>query len=272
MFADRVARIPVRETGEYRNARADRPRPERAAGPGAIMWCLDTRPGRARSCTNWRTSSSSALRSADQPLRASRPAPSSIKRYVEHYVENKVRDQKIFGGVPAARPHDKTLAQKAEAAVTPPLRPNAQGGIDLSPPSNVTSREDYDRVLVPHAPAKGQSVTTPQIPLDLTPAAPPVSSYKYNGGPHESYEAGAAIDFTITPPKDSGAKRLVLVAEADRQALEPLAATSLESASTTSIHWPAPRKPGKYLIRVDTGNGTFDARGERVIEVPSHAK
>ncbi len=199
MFADRVARIPVRETGEYRNARADRPRPERAAGPGAIMWCLDTRPGRARSCTNWRTSSSSALRSADQPLRASRPAPSSIKRYVEHYVENKVRDQKIFGGVPAARPHDKTLAQKAEAAVTPPLRPNAQGGIDLSPPSNVTSREDYDRVLVPHAPAKGQSVTIPQIPLDLTPAAPPVSSYKYNGGPHESYEAGAAIDFTITP-------------------------------------------------------------------------
>ena len=421
MFADRVARIPVRETGEYRNARADRPRPEEALATANATHELD-RPGRplprreresaerafgadfarvrlhddaaahasaaALGARGWTWGDHVVLghqagpgtlmhelahvvqqraavggsASAGQPagaleqdadhaaaerplpsLRASGPLvqmqaespqggsfvgplrrellpadktaldkylsahvkvtsagglqldggetvvswivaavlrakvaptlePSSIKQYVEHYVENKVRDQKIFGGVPAARPHDKTLAQKAEAAVTPPLRPNAQGGIDLSPPSNVTSREDYDRVLVPHVPAKGQSVTTPQIPMDLTPAAPPVSSYKYNGGPHESYEAGAAIDFTITPPKDSGAKRLILVAEADRQALEPLAATSLESASATSIHWPAPRKPGKYLIRVDTGNGTFDARGERVIEVPSHAK
>jgi len=45
MFADRVARIPVRETGEYRNARADRPRPEEALATGNATHELD-RPGR----------------------------------------------------------------------------------------------------------------------------------------------------------------------------------------------------------------------------------
>ena len=45
MFADRVARIPVRETGEYRNARADRPRPDEALATGNAAHERD-RPGR----------------------------------------------------------------------------------------------------------------------------------------------------------------------------------------------------------------------------------
>jgi outer membrane protein OmpA-like peptidoglycan-associated protein len=100
----------------------------------------------------------------------------------------------------------------------------------------------------------------PKIPIKDAPALSPRFSFQYRNGPRKSYEPGATIRFTIVPPDNfsstRGAKHLVIVAEADRNARNPDRIgerVELESASPTPIELQAPQVPGRYVIRVDIG-------------------
>jgi hypothetical protein len=100
---------------------------------------------------------------------------------------------------------------------------------------------------------------TPKIPIDDAPKKPARHFFEFRNGPRKTYEAGATIKFTIVPPDDfnsmNGAKRVVIVAAADRDAVNPerLGRVDLESASPRAIEMPAPKKVGRYVIRVDIG-------------------
>ena len=115
----------------------------------------------------------------------------------------------------------------------------------------------------------------PKIPIKDAPAPPPRFSFQYRNGPQRSYEVGASIRFTLVPPDNfsalQGMKRLVIVAEADRNTPNPerFARIDLESASPKQIELQAPLKPGKYVIRIDIGLG-FDYSNMQELEVRPH--
>ena len=117
----------------------------------------------------------------------------------------------------------------------------------------------------------------PKIPIKDAPALPSSTSFHYRNGPQKSYQAGAPITFTLVPPDNfnslQGAKRLVIVAEADRNAPNPerFARVDLESGSPKPIELQAPQKPGKYVIRVDIGLG-FDFSNMQEFEVNAPQK
>jgi Domain of unknown function (DUF4157) len=112
----------------------------------------------------------------------------------------------------------------------------------------------------------------PKIPWNDAPRLPPRLTFDYRNGLQTSYAAGDPIRFTVIPPENFyellGAKRVVIVAEADRQTPNPerFGSVVLDSASPKSIELTAPTKPGKYVIRVDYGQG-FDYSSVRVFEV-----
>jgi hypothetical protein len=112
----------------------------------------------------------------------------------------------------------------------------------------------------------------PKIPIKDAPAPATRFSFQYRNGPQKTYAAGSPIKFTIIPPDNfsslQGAKRVVIVAEAERNAAnaERFAKVVLESASPRAIEMQAPQKPGKYVIRVDIGLG-FDYSNMQEFEV-----
>lgn len=89
--------------------------------------------------------------------------------------------------------------------------------------------------------------------------------------------AGATIKFTLIAPDNfssrQGAKRLVIVAEADRDmpTQDRFGTVPLESASPKSIEMTAPPTPGKYIFRVDIGLG-FDYSSVQAFEVTAPEK
>jgi outer membrane protein OmpA-like peptidoglycan-associated protein len=117
----------------------------------------------------------------------------------------------------------------------------------------------------------------PKIPINDAPKPAPKFSFQYRNGPQKSYAPGATIKFTLIAPDDfstlPGAKRLVIVAEADRDAPNPdrFGKVSLESAAPMSIEMTAPQAPGKYLFRVDVGLG-FDYSSMQEFEVTGPGK
>ena len=117
----------------------------------------------------------------------------------------------------------------------------------------------------------------PKIPINDAPASAPRFLFQYRNGPQKSYEAGGTIRFTLIPPDNfsslQGAKRLVIVAEADRNTPNPerFARIDLESASPKPIELQVPQKPGKYVIRVDIGIG-FDYSNMQEFEVSAPQK
>jgi hypothetical protein len=69
------------------------------------------------------------------------------------------------------------------------------------------------------------------------------------------------MKFTVVPPDKetgTGARRVVIVAEADRSQANPnrLAGPFPLSGGSTEVEFNAPDKPGKYVVRVDVGLGT----------------
>jgi hypothetical protein len=108
----------------------------------------------------------------------------------------------------------------------------------------------------------------PKIPFDTPPKLPPSSTFHYKGGPQKSYAPGAAVRFTVIPPDNflslQGAKRLVIVAEADRGTPNPdrFGNVVLDSPAPTPIELTAPQTPGKYVVRVDIGLGVDDSSVE----------
>lgn len=102
----------------------------------------------------------------------------------------------------------------------------------------------------------------PKISISDAPKVRPRLSFEYRNGPAQSYAAGASIKFTIIPPENfnkiQGTKRVVIVDYANRDAVnpEPLGPpVYLETGSPEFIEMPAPQKPGKYVVRVNTGMG-----------------
>jgi Domain of unknown function (DUF4157) len=145
----------------------------------------------------------------------------------------------------------------------------------LTGKSPTTMPEDRNQIG-PDVPEKdlGQTVFKgPKVPWDDAPKLPPRLTFDYRNGLQTSYVAGAPIKFTIVPPENfsqlPGTKRLVIVAEADRQKANPERfgePVILDSATPKSVALTAPTKPGKYVIRVNYGLG-FDYSSIRVFEV-----
>jgi hypothetical protein len=140
--------------------------------------------------------------------------------------------------------------------------------------SPTTMPEDRNQTG-PNVPQKdvGEKVVKgPKIPWKDAPKLPPRLTFDYRNGLQTSYAAGAPIKFTVVPPENfselPGGKRLVIVAEADRQTPNPerFGSVVLDSASPKSIELTAPTQPGKYVIRVDVGLG-FDYSSVRLFEV-----
>lgn len=160
----------------------------------------------------------------------------------------------------------------ADAAIMAILK-----GITGKSPSTVPEDRNQLGPDVPQKDIGEQLFSGPKFPIKDAPALAPRFSFQYKNGPRKSYEPGATITFTLTGPDNfsslQGAKRLVIVAEADRNTPNPdrLARIDLESASPRSIELPAPQKPGKYVIRVDIGLG-FDYSNMQEFEVSAPQK
>ncbi|MGO9901932.1 MAG: DUF4157 domain-containing protein [Solirubrobacteraceae bacterium] len=183
----------------------------------------------------------------------------AIENYVHKKVQKKQRDQKIFGALPPAPKHERTLGQTIEDVLTKP-RPTPTGPPN-DVPSQVTQQGDFGKVIQGGRVPGGPSISTPKLPI---PGSKPTTSPAwFSGGPRATYLAGETVTFTVTPPKDfwtnAGAKRVVLL-DAKSPNNPPIAATDLQPASTTPVRWQAPSKPGKYLIRVLAGTNSFGSQ------------
>jgi hypothetical protein len=123
-------------------------------------------------------------------------------------------------------------------------------------------------------------VQGPKITIKDAPAPAPKFSFQYRSGPQKSYEAGAAIKFTLIPPDGFSPsppfKYLVIVAESDRNVVNPekgwFAKVQLESASPKLIELLAPPEPGKYVFRVDIGLRGPDYSSVQEFEVSAPQK
>jgi hypothetical protein len=107
---------------------------------------------------------------------------------------------------------------------------------------------------------------SPKIPFDYIPKAKPGSSFEYRNGPAKSYAVGAAIKFRIIFPENfnliQGSKRVVIVPYANRHDMNPESfgqPVFLESGSSQIVEMTAPQKPGRYVVRVNTGMGFDDS-------------
>jgi hypothetical protein len=142
-------------------------------------------------------------------------------------------------------------------------------------PSPVTDQQrNQTGPLAPQVPTP-PIIQGPKIPINDAPKPAPKFSYEYRNGIKKSYAPGASIKFTLIAPDKSleGGKRLVIVAEADRNAANPnrLGQITLETASPKLIEMTAPQAPGKYVFRVDVGLG-FDYSSVQEFEVTAPDK
>ena len=144
-------------------------------------------------------------------------------------------------------------------------------------PLPVTEKRDQTGPYVPQKDLGQHIFPGLKLPIPDTPRPAPKSSFQYRNGPQKSYAAGATIKFTLIAPDNfsslQGEKRLVIVAEADRDVPNPdrLGTVPLESVSPKSIEMSAPQTPGKYLFRVDIGLG-FDYSSVQEFEVTEPEK
>ena len=144
-------------------------------------------------------------------------------------------------------------------------------------PSVVPESRNQTGPNAPQKDLKEQIFHLPKIPFDVPPKPLPKLRFSYKNGPKKSYAAGAAMKFTVVPPDDfnslSGSKRVVIVAEADRDkvGVDKFGDVLLESASPTVVVMTAPEKPGKYVIRVNTGLG-YDYSSVEEFEVVAPEK
>jgi outer membrane protein OmpA-like peptidoglycan-associated protein len=117
----------------------------------------------------------------------------------------------------------------------------------------------------------------PKLDINDAPKPAPKFSFQYRNGLQKAYAPGATIKFTLIAPDNfstlPGAKHLVIVAEADRNAVNParLGRVLLETASPQSIEMTAPQVSGKFLFRVDVGLG-FDYSSFQEFEVTGAGK
>jgi Domain of unknown function (DUF4157) len=145
-------------------------------------------------------------------------------------------------------------------------------GVTGKSPTTMPEDRNQTGPNVPQKDLGEKIVKGPKIPWKDAPKLPPRLNFDYRNGLQTSYAAGAPIKFTVVPPENFsellGGKRLVIVAEADRQTPNPerFGSVVMDSASPKSIELTAPTKPGKYVIRVDVGLG-FDYSSVRVFEV-----
>lgn len=130
----------------------------------------------------------------------------------------------------------------------------------------------------PYAPTKDlkeRILKTPEIPITDAPKAPPKYSYEYRGGIKKTYAPGATIKFTLVAPDKppEGGKRLVIIAAADRNEVNPnrFGEVTLGSEKSKEIEMTAPKEPGKYLFRVNAGLG-FDYSSVQEFEVAAPDK
>jgi outer membrane protein OmpA-like peptidoglycan-associated protein len=125
----------------------------------------------------------------------------------------------------------------------------------------------------PYAPQKNVNehiLKGPSIPIDVAPKPAPKFWYEYRNGFKKTYAPGTPIKFTLVAPDKplEGGKRLVIVADNDRNEVKPqrFGEVSLGSDKTMSIEMTAPQAPGKYVFRVDVGLG-FDYSSIEEFEV-----
>jgi hypothetical protein len=142
-------------------------------------------------------------------------------------------------------------------------------------PSLVTDQQrNQPGPYAPQVPV--QTFKGPSIPMNDAPKPAPKFSFEYRNGPQKSYAPGATIKFTLIAPDFStlqGGKRLVIVADADRNTASPdrVGSVKLESAAPTSIEVTAPQTLGKYLFRLDIGL-SFDYSSIQEFEVTGPGK
>jgi hypothetical protein len=103
-----------------------------------------------------------------------------------------------------------------------------------------------------------RNIPGPKLPIPDTPKPTPRFSFQYRGL-RKTYAPGESMKITILPPEKSdtmrGAKRVVVVADADRNEVNPARVRGPVSVSdsATSVDLKAPDAPGKYVIRVEVG-------------------
>jgi outer membrane protein OmpA-like peptidoglycan-associated protein len=172
----------------------------------------------------------------------------------------------------------KGLDDAIKAGVTEGIKKAIQAALEAiagQPATTQPSGPSHTLPLPSSAPGE-RIIPGPSIPFDYVPKPSPRTTFQFSGGPRASYAPGAAITFTLVPPDNfqtiPGSKRVVIVAAADRTAVNPdrLAQMRIESGSKQSITLVAPSKPGRYVIRVDIGM-SFEDSSMQEFEVKSPA-
>ena len=222
------------------------------------------------------------------PLPGGPPSPSTTKpldqaaREIKEYTElvKKASDavrrdplvKKLREALAAIQPF--LPAKDAQKIIDDAVRSLVENGIDSGIMAILQAVTGKSPAAMPPAGSSRQTGPTvpgvpgetiipgPKLPIPDVPKAPPTTSFHYKNGPHRSYAPGDKIKFTVVPPESflsiTGAKRVVILAEAARKEVNPdpkdrFGQVVLESASPTEVEFTAPQKPGKYVIRVDIG-------------------